>query len=151
MDVVVADIPPKYRMLLSRSRRAKLQGSLQLDMSYATIFVFWKPKSLYRETFLKYVVSSQEKPQNFPIYAIHSDMDSFILFNDDGCPPTDDKPFILEWETYTNEKSIVQNLETIGVMDETTLQDKSYETQESQLPTPKINETSNTVQDQEIL
>lgn len=40
MDVVVANIPPKYDMLLSRSWGAKLQGSLQLDMSYATISVF---------------------------------------------------------------------------------------------------------------
>jgi len=37
------------------------------------------------------------------------------------------------------------------VIDETTLQDKPYETQESQLPTPKITETPNTVQGQEIL
>ena len=35
MDIVVADIPPKYGMLLSRSWGAKLQGSLQMDMSYA--------------------------------------------------------------------------------------------------------------------
>ena len=40
MDVVVVDIPPKYDMLLSKSWGAKLQGSLQLDMSYATISVF---------------------------------------------------------------------------------------------------------------
>lgn len=40
MDIVVADIPPKYGMLLSRSWGEKLQGSLQLDMSYATISVF---------------------------------------------------------------------------------------------------------------
>jgi len=33
MDVVVADIPPKYGMLLSRSWGEKLQGSLQLDLS----------------------------------------------------------------------------------------------------------------------
>lgn len=62
MDVVVADIPPKYGMLLSRSWGAKLQGSLQLDMSYATISVFGHPKRLYHETLMKYVVSSQEKP-----------------------------------------------------------------------------------------
>ena len=48
MDIVVADIPPKYGMLLSRSWGAKLQGSLQLDMSYATILVFGQPKKLYR-------------------------------------------------------------------------------------------------------
>jgi hypothetical protein len=40
MDVVVVDIPPKYGMLLSRSWGAKLGGSLQLDMTYATISVF---------------------------------------------------------------------------------------------------------------
>jgi hypothetical protein len=40
MDVVIADIPPKYGMLLSRSWGAKLGGSLQLDMSYATIPIF---------------------------------------------------------------------------------------------------------------
>ena len=52
-------------------------------MSYATISVFGKPKRLYRETLMKYVVSSQDKPQNFPIYSTHSDMDSFILYNAD--------------------------------------------------------------------
>jgi hypothetical protein len=40
MDIVVADIPPKYGMLLSRSWGAKLRGTLQLDMSYATISSF---------------------------------------------------------------------------------------------------------------
>jgi hypothetical protein len=40
MDVVVADIPPKYGMLLSRSWGAKLGGSLQLDMTYSMILVF---------------------------------------------------------------------------------------------------------------
>lgn len=50
-------------------------------MSYATISVFGQPKKLYRETLMKYVVSSQERPQNFPIYSVHSDVDSFILYN----------------------------------------------------------------------
>lgn len=58
MDIVVADISPKYGMLLSRSWGAKLQGSLQLDMSYATISMFSQPKKLYRESLMKYVVSS---------------------------------------------------------------------------------------------
>ena len=40
MDVVVADIPPKFGMLLSRSWATKLKGALQMDMSYATILVF---------------------------------------------------------------------------------------------------------------
>ena len=58
MDIVVDDIPPKYGMLLSMSWGAKLQGYLQLDMSYATISVFGQPKKLYRETLMKYVVIS---------------------------------------------------------------------------------------------
>jgi hypothetical protein len=37
MDVVVTDIPPKFNMLLSRYWAAKLKGTLQMDMSYATI------------------------------------------------------------------------------------------------------------------
>ena len=40
IDVVVADIPPKFGMLLSRSWVVKLKGTLQMDMSYATIQVF---------------------------------------------------------------------------------------------------------------
>ena len=49
MDVVVTDIPPKFRMLLSRSWAAKLKGALQMDMSYATIPVFGEQRRLYRE------------------------------------------------------------------------------------------------------
>lgn len=81
MDIVVADIPPKYGMLLSHSWGEKLQGSLQLDMSYATMSIFGQPRKLYRETLIKYMVSSEEKPQNFPIYFMQSCMDSFILYN----------------------------------------------------------------------
>jgi len=66
MEIVVADIPLKYGILLSRSWGEKLQGSLQLDMSYATISIFGQPKKLYRETLMKYMVSSEEKQQNFP-------------------------------------------------------------------------------------
>jgi hypothetical protein len=82
MDVVVAEILPKYGMLLSRSWGAKLKGTLQLDMSYATIPVFGKQRRLYRETLMKYMVSSQEKLHNYPLYSTHSDLDTFILYND---------------------------------------------------------------------
>ena len=82
MDIVVADIPPKYDMLLSQSWGAKLQGNLQLDMSYATIPLFGQKRRLYRETLMKYMVISKEKPYNYPLYSIHSDLDSFILYND---------------------------------------------------------------------
>jgi hypothetical protein len=82
MDIIVANIPPKYGMLLSRSWGGKLKGTLQLDMSYATILVFGQHIILYRETLMKYMVSSQEKPHNYSLYSIHSDLDSFILYND---------------------------------------------------------------------
>ena len=49
MDVVVAEIPPKFGMLLSRSRASKLKGTLQMDMSYTTIPLFGGHIRLYRE------------------------------------------------------------------------------------------------------
>ena len=50
VDVVVADIAPKFRMLLSRSWAKKVGGTLQMDLSYATIHVFGgKNRKLYRE------------------------------------------------------------------------------------------------------
>ena len=82
MDVVVADIPPKYGMLLSRSWAAKIQGNLQMDISFATIPVFNQTRRLYWETHMKYMVSNRDRPNNTPIYSIHSNLDSFILYNE---------------------------------------------------------------------
>jgi hypothetical protein len=82
MDVVVADIPPKFGMLLSRSWAAKLKGTLQMDMSYATIPVFGHDRRLYREVLLKYMVSSKTQPNNHPIYAIDTEVGSSIFYND---------------------------------------------------------------------
>ena len=70
MDIVVADIPLKYGMLLSRSWEAKLQGNLQMDMKYATIPVFNQTRILYKESHMKYMVSSQDRPNNTPLYSI---------------------------------------------------------------------------------
>lgn len=58
MDIVVADIPPKYGMLLSHSWGEKLQGTLQMNTTYATIPVFDQQRRLYRETLMKYMVIS---------------------------------------------------------------------------------------------
>jgi len=58
MDIVVADIPPKYGMFLSKSWGDKHHAFIQLDMSYATISIFGQPKKLYRETLMKYMLSS---------------------------------------------------------------------------------------------
>ena len=48
MDVVVADVPPKFGMMLSRLWETKLNGMFQMDMSYATIPVFGEQRILCR-------------------------------------------------------------------------------------------------------
>ena len=58
MDFVVADVPPKYGMLFSRSWGANLQGTIQMDGTYATIPLFSQLRRLYRESHLKFMVSS---------------------------------------------------------------------------------------------
>ena len=70
MDVIVLDNPFKLGMLLSRSLSTKLKGTLQMDMSYATIPIFGEQRRLYRESRLNYMVSSKDKPENHPIYFV---------------------------------------------------------------------------------
>jgi len=82
MDVVVADIPPRFGMLLSRSWVAKLKGTLQLDFSYATILVFGQMRKLYREKKMKDMITRKEKPIDHPINYVHTDLESFVLFSD---------------------------------------------------------------------
>ena len=79
MDIVVADVPPKYGMLLSRSWGAKLQGTMQMDMTYATIPIFNQTRRLYRESHMQYMVTNQERLQNSPLYSVHTGLESFIL------------------------------------------------------------------------
>jgi hypothetical protein len=82
MDVVVADIPPKFVMLQSRLWVAKLKGTLQMDMSYATIPIFGQDRRLYREVFLKYMVSNKTQPNNHHIYFVDIEFGSSIFYND---------------------------------------------------------------------
>ena len=84
MDIVVADVPLKYGMLLPRSWGAKLQGTMQMDMTYVTILVFNQTRRLYRESHMQYTVTSQDRPQNSPLYSVNIGLDSFILFNDEA-------------------------------------------------------------------
>ena len=62
LDVVVADVPPKFGMLLSRSWETKLKGYLQMDMSYATIHVFCTHTRLFREKGMDYMISCEDNP-----------------------------------------------------------------------------------------
>jgi hypothetical protein len=80
MGIVVADIPPKFGMLLSRSWIKKLGGTLQMDLTYATIPVFGgEHRRLYRETQLAYIVSDEANPSNHPIFALDTDLGSSLL------------------------------------------------------------------------
>jgi hypothetical protein len=92
MDMVMADVPPNFGMLLSRSWAAKLQGMLQMDLSYATIPIFGTLRSLYRENRLAYMISNRENPENHPIYPIDTDMGSSMLFNEAGPQKDEPKP-----------------------------------------------------------
>ena len=68
MDVVVADITPKFRMLLSRSWAKKVGRTLQMDLSYATILVFGgENRRLYRELQYAYIVTDDKNPTNHPL------------------------------------------------------------------------------------
>jgi hypothetical protein len=79
MDVVMADIPPNFGMLLSRSWATKLKGTLKMDMSYATIPIFGQDRQLYKEVLLKYMVRSKTQPNNHPIYSIETEVGSSIF------------------------------------------------------------------------
>jgi hypothetical protein len=82
IDVVVVEIPPKFGMFLSISWATKLKGTLQMDISYDTIPFFSRERRLYREVFLKYMVSRKTQPNNHPIYSVDTKVGSSIFYND---------------------------------------------------------------------
>ena len=80
MDVVVADITPKFGLLLSRSWAKKVGGTLQMDLSYATIPVFGgENRRLYRELQFSYIVTDDKNPTNHRLYAIDKDLGTCML------------------------------------------------------------------------
>jgi ribonuclease HI len=87
MDVVVADIPPKFGLLLSRSWRKRMGGALQMDLSYATVLVFrGELKKIYRENHLGYIISDGKNYVNHPISSLDTGFGSCILQIDDSQP-----------------------------------------------------------------
>jgi hypothetical protein len=81
MDIVVANVAPKFGMLLSRSWIKRLGGTLQMDLTYATIIFFGgKHRRLYREAQLAYIVNDEVDPTNHrPIFAIDTDLGYSLL------------------------------------------------------------------------
>ena len=55
-----------------------------MDLSYATIPVYGgKTMRLYRENQLEYLINNQDNPTNHHVYAVQSDLDSFVLHMDE--------------------------------------------------------------------
>jgi hypothetical protein len=80
MDIVVVDVPPKFGMLLSRSWIKILGGTLQMDLSYATILAFrGEHRRLYREAQLSYLIIDEANPTNHPIFAVDTDLETNML------------------------------------------------------------------------
>jgi hypothetical protein len=80
MDIMVADVPPKFGMLLSRYWIKILGGTLQMDLSYSNIPIFGgEHRRLYREAQLAYIISDEENPTNHLIFSFDIDVRSSIL------------------------------------------------------------------------
>ena len=80
LDIVVTNFPPIFGMLISRSCCAKLGGTLQMDMSYATILAYGGEKlRLYREVRFVHTICKTDQPRNHPIYAIDQEFGCFQL------------------------------------------------------------------------
>ena len=80
MDVVVADITPTFGMLLSRSWAKKVDSTLQMDLSYATIPIFGgENRRLYRELQYAYIVTDDKNPTNHQIYDLEKYLGSCVL------------------------------------------------------------------------
>jgi len=87
MDIVVVDIPSNFGISLSRSWTKKVEGSMQMDMSFVTILVFGGVyKRLYRENQLDYIVNDHDNPDNHPIYVVEDGIGSCILCISDDDP-----------------------------------------------------------------
>ena len=84
MDVVVADTPTRFGMLLSRSWGAKLGGVLKLDFTYAIMPIFGREeRRLYKET--RFIITiKNNKASNSPIYSQEKDDFSCFMLHDNA-------------------------------------------------------------------
>ena len=83
IDIVVADIPARFSMLLSRSWGTKIGGSIKPYLTYATILVFGgQERRLYRETRFFKMVTKDDNSVNSPVYSKEGDF-SCLMFEED--------------------------------------------------------------------
>jgi hypothetical protein len=80
MDIVVANVPPKFGMLLSRSWIKITWRNLANGPHICHHFVFWGEHTrLYREAQVAYIISDEANPTNHPIFALDMDLGSSLL------------------------------------------------------------------------
>ena len=85
IDIVVANIPPKFGLLLARSWSKSMGSTLQMDLTYATIpMLGGETKRLYRENQLAYIISDEKNSVNHPIYVVDTNFGACILQIDDS-------------------------------------------------------------------
>jgi hypothetical protein len=87
MDIVVAKIPSKFGMILSRTCAKKVGGPLYMDLTYETINVFGgEHKRLYKEVILAYIFSDHPNTCNHLIYVVEVEIGSSIFDINDDAP-----------------------------------------------------------------
>ena len=80
MDIVVADIPPKFGLLLSLTWSKRIGGTLHMELTYATIPMFGgQTKRLYRENQFTYIVSNANISINHLINVVDTEFGACIL------------------------------------------------------------------------
>ena len=61
---------------------------------------------------MKFLVSSPEKPENSPLYSVHTDLDSFILCNDESSEGSESKNRDTNKETESMDFNIMATLDS---------------------------------------
>jgi hypothetical protein len=80
MDIMVANFPPKFGMLLSRYWIKRLGGTLQMDLTYSTIPMFrGDHRRLYREAQLACIIIDESDPTNHRIFTLDTNLGSIVL------------------------------------------------------------------------
>jgi hypothetical protein len=80
MDILVADVPPKFVILLSRSWIKIIGVNFHMDLSYATIPMFGgEHRRIYREAQLSYIIRDEENPNNHPIFVVDTDLGTNMI------------------------------------------------------------------------
>ena len=84
MDIVVADIPARFGMLLSRSWGIKLGGSIKLDLTYATLPMFSGEECrLCKESRFVKTITRVDNSNNSPIHGQEKYISCLLMEMDD--------------------------------------------------------------------